>query len=338
VKVALVYKENTFADEWLKYLQENNIDYFKVDPYSNDIIKEISKADYFFWHFDHFDHKDVLCAQGIINSLEGKVTIFPNVKECIFFNDKLSQKYLLEAQQIQIPQTKVYYNPGEAKRFASETTYPLVAKLRKGAGSSNVWLIKNKKEAIKFIKKSFKVGFSVFNAQKYFQTRFQKSKPNENRLQRSLKGVRGVMINKKTAELQSKEKGYVLFQDYIPNNGFDIRVVVINQDKAFSARRDVNKNDWAASGSGIASYPNEDLDTAYIKEAFEIAEKLNTRCIAIDFIRDENSNIIYTLEVSVFYASYSMKKATGYWDRDLKWFESSSDPQYFLMEAVLTGK
>jgi glutathione synthase/RimK-type ligase-like ATP-grasp enzyme len=335
LKVALVYKENTFAEEWLKYLQENTIDHFQVDPYANDAIKKILKADYFFWHFDHFDYKDVLCAKSIINSLEGKVECFPNLKECFYFNDKLSQKYLLEAHQIKIPQTSVFYDKNEAKNFASETKYPIVAKLRKGAGSSNVWLLKNKKESTDFINKSFGYGFNVFNAKKYLQTRFQTSKQSENRLQSSLKGMRGAMINKRTVELQSKEKGYVLFQEYIPNNGFDIRVVVVNKDKAYSAQRDVKENDWAASGSGIASYPDENLDPVYIKEAFEIADKLDTRCIAIDFVRDKNSNVIYTVEVSVFYAFYSMKPASGYWDRELEWNKNSYDPQHFLIDSLL---
>lgn len=335
MKVALVYKENTFAEEWLKYLQENNIDHFQVDPYANDSIKEISKADYFFWHFDHFDCKDVLCAKSIINSLEGKVKCFPNLKECFYFNDKLSQKYLLEAHQIQIPQTNVFYDKEKAKSFASKTKFPVVAKLRKGAGSSNVWLLKNKKEATEYINKSFGNGFSVFNTKKYLQTRFQTSKQNESKLQNGLKGIRGAIINKKTAALQSKEKGYVLFQEYIPNDGFDIRVVVVNKNKAFSARRDVKENDWAASGSGIASYPNEHLDTDYIKVAFDIADKLDARCIAIDFVREKSSNVIYTVEVSVFYAYYSMKPGRGYWDKSLTWQNDEKDPQFFLIEKVL---
>lgn len=335
MKVALVYKENTFAEEWLKYLQENNIDHFQVDPYANDSIKEISKADYFFWHFDHFDYKDVLCAKSIINSLEGKVKCFPNLKECFYFNDKLSQKYLLEAHQIQIPQTNVFYDKEQAKSFASKTKFPVVAKLRKGAGSSNVWLLKNKKEATEYINKSFGNGFSVFNTKKYLQTRFQTSKQNESKLQNGLKGIRGAIINKKSAVLQSKEKGYVLFQEYIPNDGFDIRVVVVNKNKAFSARRDVKENDWAASGSGIASYPNEHLDTDYIKAAFDIADKLDARCIAIDFVREKSSNVIYTVEVSVFYAYYSMKPGRGYWGSDLKWNEDEKEPQYFLLEDII---
>jgi glutathione synthase/RimK-type ligase-like ATP-grasp enzyme len=335
LKVALVYKENTFAEEWLKFLKENNIEYIIIDPYANDSIKEISKADFFFWHFDHFDYKDVLCAKSIVNSLEGKVKCFPNLKECFYFNDKLNQKYLLEAHQIQTPQTSVFYDKKEAKNFVSETKYPIVAKLRKGAGSSNVWLLKSKKEANQFIKKSFSTGFSVFNVKKYMLNRIQNSKQTESRLESSLKGIRGSTMNKRTAALQSKEKGYVLFQEYIPNDGFDIRIVVINKEKSFSARRDIRENDWAASGSGVASYPNERLDTDYVKVAFEIADKLDTRCIAIDFVRDKNSNVIYTVEVSVFYAFYSMKPAGGYWDRKLEWNEDDRDPQWFLIKEFI---
>jgi len=335
MKVALVHRKRSYSEGWIKYLEKNNIEYFKINPYSNDVIEKILQADYFLWHFNHFDSKDILCAKSIINAIEGKVKCFPNLKECFYFNDKLSQKYLLEAHQIQTPETKVFYDKQEAKDFASDAKYPVVAKLRKGAGSSNVWLLKSKKETNDFINKSFGNGFSVFNTKKYLQTRFQTSKQKENRVQSRLKGIRGAMINKGTAALQSKEKGYVLFQDYIPNDGFDIRVVVVNQDKAFSARRDARENDWAASGSGIASYPDDKLDPVYIKEAFDIANKLDTRCIAIDFVRDKNSNVIYTVEVSVFYAFYSMKPANGYWDKNLVWNNTSTDPQYFLIDKLI---
>lgn len=335
MKVAVVQKNHTFSEEWIKYLQNKAIDYITVNPYSNDFIEKIAKSTHFLWHFDHFDSKDTICAKTIINTLERKIKTFPNANECSFFDDKLEQKYLFEQHLIKHPKTFVYFNKEEAFNNMDYINFPIVAKLRKGAGSNNVWLIKNKSELKTFIAKSFKKGHSVFNTKAYLKRRYLQSKKNNDRIKGAFKSVTGAYSNNKNAHLIPKEKGYVLLQEFIENDGFDIRVVVINYAKAFTARRDANKGDWTASGSGRASYPDENIDKQYIKQAFEIAEKLNNRCIAIDFVKNHKTNEIYAIEASVFYAYYSMKRAKGYWTKELNWKKNDKDPQYFLIDTFL---
>ena len=51
------------------------------------------------------------------------------------------------------------------------------------------------------------------------------------------------------ARTRGKERGYVCFQKYIPNNDWDIWVTVID-GKAFALKRIVGGNDFLDSGSG----------------------------------------------------------------------------------------
>lgn len=331
MKVALVHSENSFCKEWITYLNSHGINYFEVEPYANDVIQKILKADYFFWHFDHLDYKDALCARQIIFSVQNKVKCFPNLNECFYFDDKIGQKHILESLKVPVPQTRIFYDKKSAECFINKAVFPLVAKLRKGAGSSNVWLLKNKADAKNYIKRAFDKGFTVFNKKDYLNARYKRQGISGN-----IKGRVKILHNKKTSYFP-REMGYTLFQQYIKNEGFDIRIVVINNEKAFSAKRYAQEDGWTASGSGIATYPNESLDTAYVKQAFFIAEQLNTRCVAIDFIKQRETAKIFTVEISPLYASYSMKPCTGYWDHHLNWHNDNRDPQWFLIDKMINN-
>lgn len=333
--VTLVKKENTFSDAWIEYLEQHQVNYVCIDPYASNCIDEIKKTDCFLWHFDHFDYRDSICAKGIIYALENKIPAFPNLQEAFFFDDKLTQKYLLDSLEIKAPNSFVCFDEKQALDYIDKCSFPIVAKLRRGAGSGNVWKLNNIAEGKKFIRQSFEKGFSIFNSDLYLKRRLIKVDKQKEGFKGKLKALRGKFKNIQEAAIQNREKGYVLFQDYIENEGFDIRVVVINQNKAFSARRDAQEGDWRSSGSGIASYPNEKIDPVYIEEAFDIAKKLQTRCVAIDFVKDKNTNELFTVEISVFYAFYSMKPAKGYWTENLKWVEDDRDPQFFLINELV---
>ena len=76
---------------------------------------------------------------------------------------KLGQKYLLEAIGAPCIPSYVFYDKKDAIKWLNKTTFPKVFKLRGGASSVNVKLIKNRKQAIKIIRKSFTKGFKNFN-------------------------------------------------------------------------------------------------------------------------------------------------------------------------------
>src|SRR5690606_30193963 len=86
-----------------------------------------------------------------------------------------------------------------------------------------------------------------------------------------------------------KEKGYIYFQDFIPGNNHDTRVVIVG-NKAFSIIRYNRKDDFRASGSGHKSYDPALIDPRCLQIAFEVSEKLGMQSCAFDFILDTNNN------------------------------------------------
>jgi len=70
-----------------------------------------------------------------------------------------------------------------------------------------------------------------------------------------------------------REIGYAYFQDFIPGNDHDIRIIVIG-DKAFAIKRLVRKKDFRASGSGFVYYGKNLFKEETVRLAFEMSEKL----------------------------------------------------------------
>jgi len=117
------------------------------------------------------------------------------------------------------------------------------------------------------------------------------------------------------------EKGYVYFQDFIPNNEFDIRIVVIG-DKAFALKRPVRKNDFRASGGGTIIYKKNEIDERCVMIAFEVNQKLNCQSIAYDFVFEENNNPLI-VEISYGYSVKAYDFCEGYWTSDMQWHKGT---------------
>ena len=71
----------------------------------------------------------------------------------------------------------------------------------------------------------------------------------------------------------SKEKGYVYFQEFIPNDGFDLKIVVIGDKLSFIGRK-IRKDDFRASGGGDLFYDKNLVTQNVISSAFSTNDKL----------------------------------------------------------------
>jgi glutathione synthase/RimK-type ligase-like ATP-grasp enzyme len=288
------------------------------------------------WHWSHEDFKAFLFARQLTLSLEKKgIKVFPDVNTSWHFDDKIGQKYLLEAVKAPLVKSYVFYSKKEALKWVDETSFPKVFKLRGGAGSINVSLVKTKQKARQLIIKSFNRGFSASNSISRFKERFWVLKRDRN-----LKAVRGVVngfghlfIPRESDQFLLKQKGYVYFQDFIPKNDYDTRLVVIG-NRCFGVRRYCRQGDFRASGSGVVAYEPELFDKELIKIAFEVADKLQVQSIAMDFIMDgEKPKIVevsYAFTMGKFYDS-----CRGFWDSNINWHDKPVNPQYFIIEDFI---
>src|SRR5690554_1996861 len=236
MKIAIHQKEGSFSERWIEYCKKASIDYKIVNCFDSDIINQLKDCDVLMWHHHHGHYKDVITAKRILFALEhAGVKVFPDFKTSWHFDDKVAQKYLLEAIGAPLVPSYVFYDKLEALAWAKETSYPKVFKLKGGAGSANVKLVKTYKEAKRLINKAFGKGFAQYDRFGAFKERLRKVKQGKAGLLEVLKGIGRLFITTEFAKQQPPERGYAYFQDFIPNNDSDIRVIVID-NKAFAIK------------------------------------------------------------------------------------------------------
>jgi glutathione synthase/RimK-type ligase-like ATP-grasp enzyme len=331
--IAIHLNTGSFGNYWVEYCKKNNIQYKIVDCYNNDIIDKLSDCDALMWHHSHMNPKDILFAKQLLYSIEhsGKI-VFPDFRTNWHFDDKLGQKYLFEALNCQAVKTYAFYKKEDALKWAENTTYPKVFKLRGGAGSWNVSLIKNKRNANKIISKAFGCGFKQYDAWSNINERWRKFRLGKINFSSLLMGYIRVFAEPDYSKVMGKERGYAYFQDFIPNNDSDIRVIVID-NKAFAIKRMVRENDFRASGSGNILYNKDFFDVKTIQMAFDLADKIQGQSVAFDFVFDNEKPLI--VEVSYGFSKEGYDDCEGYWDRDMSWHQGKFDFCGWMVETVI---
>ena len=332
MKIAIHHKHGTFSDRWIEYCDANSIKWKNVNCYSNDIISQLSDCDALMWHFHQNNIKDVLFAKQLIFSLQtiGKQT-FPDFNTVWHFDDKLGQKYLLEAIKAPIPVTYVFFDIAEAMAWAEQTTYPKVFKLRGGSGSQNVRIVDSKAYSKNLIRKAFTRGFSNYNAIGSLKERFRRYRIKKSPFMDVIEGVGRLIVPPRYSKIMGREINYTIFQEFIDGNDHDIRVVVI-EDKAFAIKRMVRNKDFRASGSGKILYEKDLFDSGTITLAFNLARTLKSQCIAFDFVYKDGDPLV--VEISYGFSPEGYDPCPGFWDIEGNWYEGKFNPYGWMVENL----
>jgi glutathione synthase/RimK-type ligase-like ATP-grasp enzyme len=333
--IGIHHREDSFSDKWIEYCKINHLEYKIINCYNNDIIEQVKDCDYILWHWHHTLTKDALFAQQLIKSFElmGK-KVFPDTNTCWHYDDKVGQKYLFESINAPFINTNVFYNKKEAVEWINKTNFPKIFKLRGGAGAKNVSMCRNRNEALKKINQAFSKGFSSRSKFSTLEEKIWYFKRDKN-LKSFLditKGIGRIFIPSESDKNATKEKNYVYFQDFIPQNDHDIRIIVIGE-KAFAIKRMVRNGDFRASGSGKIIYDKKEIPIDCIKIALETTKKIKSQSAAYDFVFLEGKPLI--IEVSFAFAQKAYRNCTGYWDINLNWCETEFFPEFFMIENLI---
>ena len=141
-----------------------------------------------------------------------------------------------------------------------------------------------------------------------------------------------MIIPSKTLINLPRERGYLYAQDFIPNNNFDIRIIIIG-NRAFAIKRMVRAGDFRASGSGKIVYDMKQIPTECVKISFEITSRLKAQCVAYDYVLlDEIPKIV---EISYGFNSSGYLKCPGYWNSSLEFKLGTFTPEKFMVQDVL---
>lgn len=335
MKIAIFSREGSFSDGWVEYCRRKDIPFVKVSQYDTDVMAKIADCDAVMWHHHHGNDKDRVFAKQLLFAIEqsGK-RVFPNFNSGWHFDDKLGQKYLLEGVDAPLVPSFAFFDKEEALRWAKTISYPKVFKLRGGAGSSNVKLVRTQKDAVKLINRCFGRGFKELEYWKTLGYQWEKYRSKRISL-RNMINFAIVTTRDYFLEVNNREHGYAYFQEFMPDNKFDYRIVVIAGRYALGEKRYTRDGDFRASGSGKFDY--SDIDINAVKLAFEVSKSLKLQSVAFDFIYSPDKSL-KIVEMCYGFGTHGIQHAPGYWTEDMQWHdEKGFDFCGWMVEDVIVS-
>ena len=316
-----------------KILAHNGIASVRLRAEQPDFLERVRTLSLFIMRFQHHD-SDLQRAADLLPVIENhlQVPCFPNQAAAWHYDDKIKQYHLLHSLGFPITQCWIFYDKSAALDWIEHATYPLVFKLRGGAGSSNVLMVKTRETARKLAKRMFGRGIVPEKFLAAGTVRFKHFNP-----MRELHHMGGNLYRRSkgldTSPFWQIQKNYILFQKFLPGNTCDTRVTVIGK-RAFAFRRLVREDDFRASGSGRIDYDSTQIDLRCIQIAFQTSERMGFQSMAYDFLFNEAGEPEFC-EISYTYVSRAVYKCPGFWDPALNWHEGQYWPEYLhLVDAL----
>ena len=349
--LGLYLRPGSFSDRWVEYCREKGIPFKPVDPFRPDFVQQAERLKAFAWHWAHDDPRAVLMARQVTFALETKgLAVYPNSATCWHFDDKVGQKYLLEAIGAPLVPSYVFYDRESALQWIEHASFPKVFKLRRGAGSSNVRLVRSAADGRRLVARAFRTGFNpvapyfsdwrakLARSRQHGEPPDQKTQGETPRQETWLFGIlrrlpRSIREIARVNRLLQKERGYVYFQDFIPANWFDTRVTVIGR-RAFGCIRFARKGDFRASGSGHADWNPKHVDMACVQAAFTVTSRMGAQSLAFDFVLGPGRQPLI-VEISYCCPPYSTFSCPGHWDEALTWHDGHIRPEDAILEDLI---
>ncbi len=318
---------------YAKILAHNGIPSVRLRVEQPDFWEQLRSLSLLIMRFQDYD-SDLQLARDILPVIEEdyEIPCYPSLATGWHYDDKVRQYFRLKAHDFPMTESWVFYDRSAALEWADATPYPVVFKLRGGAGSANVILVKTPSQAKKLIRSMFGSGLYPKRLLTPGSVRIQHFD-----LYRELHRMAGNLYRRSkgvdTSPLWKLNKNYVLFQKFLPGNDWDTRVTVIG-GRAFAFRRMVRDNDFRASGSGRINYEMDEIDMRCVEIALKISKKMHFQSMAYDFLINEAGEPEFC-EISYTYLSSAVHACPGYWDEALNWHEGNFWPEHLhLIDAL----
>ena len=316
-----------------KICAHNGIPFDLLEVSQSDFWETVRGLDLFILRWSQWD-SDRQLAHDILPVIEENlgVSCFPDQNTCWHYDDKIRQYLLLKPLGFPMVESHIFWEKKAARRWVEDAEFPAVFKLRGGAGSQNVILINDRRQARKLVKRIFGRGIYPEKFHHSGSIRFQHFS-----LYRELHHIAGNFYRRfhglDVSPLWQIHKNYLLFQEFIPNNKFDTRVTVIG-DRAFIFRRLTRTDDFRASGSGMIDYDLEKVDLRCVEIALKISRELKFQSMAYDFLFTPENEPVFC-EISYTFQPRAIYDCPGYFDRSLQLNEGHFWPEYLhLVDAL----
>lgn len=333
----IFHHSTNWSKAWIEYCEDNGIEYRIVDCFDYNIFKILNKYDCLLWHFNNYSLQEMLFARSILISAKNMgLKVFPDDNTSWHFDDKIAEMYLLKSAAAPVPSFWTFYTKKELKKWLEgECEYPVVAKLRCGSGSGNVKLLNNKNELLEYGERMFRLGIKPV-PKVLFKTKSNlKSAGSFPTIINRVKRIPDFLETEKNAKKFPREKGYVFLQEFIPNDGFDLKIAVVKDKLSFIARK-VREGDFRASGGGSLYYDRSLVTPDIIKSAFQISQQLGFQCMGYDYVIDNRNKEAKIVEISYGFSHMALMRAGGYWDREGSWHEKPLNAAQEVLRNLLT--
>lgn len=328
---------SSWGHEWLDACAEQEVAHELVDWRAMGALDRLAQHDIVLWHFSHYSAEEMKFARPILSALKAAgCTVFPNIGDSEYFDDKISQAYLLQRLGLPTPKNYPLHSPQAVESWIQSVgTYPVVGKLRAGSGSANVILIKTADQLRRYAKRMFGRGFrSRPNALFKVRSNLASSRSFAEIVKRA-KRAPEFLFSWRNASRLGRESGYVYLQEFIPGVDHDLKIVVVGEQLSYICRA-VRKGDFRASGGGELFYDRSLITPALIEAAFEASAALGSDCTGFDMLIDPRTQRPVILEVSYSFSHSALLRAAGHYDRSGTWHDTPLNAPRALLQRMMT--
>lgn len=293
--------------------------------------------DVILWHYSNYSFKDMLMARNLLYTLGNKAKkVFPSFKGAWHFEDKLAETYLLESINAPISQSFYYYNLEDFKQAINnkEISFPIIAKLRNGLGFHKLKKLETAEELMIYGKKMLTSGLS--SAPKLINrasSNIKSSKSLKTFINRA-KRIPRFLQSLANAKKFNIERDYIYLQEFVPNNGCDVKIVVIG-DKLSYIGRNILQGEFRIAGGGDLFYDKDKVSQNVIDSTFMTSDKLGFNCMGYDYVINSKTDEGKIIEISYGFSHQVLLAANGYFDRDGKWHNEPLDIPAEIIKRML---
>jgi glutathione synthase/RimK-type ligase-like ATP-grasp enzyme len=234
---------------WTKYrrfLENNSFTYGIYNIHAHDWIEKASPYDLVvgFVTSAMWQLREMYRKYYVLENYLGKLC-YPSANHALLYEDKCLEAYLSRVGGIPFVNTYISHEKADALCLVEKLKYPVVCKVIPSSGSVGTTLVSSSRQCRRIVERAFS------------------------------------RTGRKTHTVHFRQKDYVYFQEYVPNDGYDIRVIVVS-NWAFGYYRKVPAGDFRASGMNLVE--RRDLPEAAVRVAHRANAFIRSPMLVVDML------------------------------------------------------
>jgi len=230
-----------------RFLDHNAFEYEIYNIHAHDWLSQAKQFDAVvgIWSCDLHCLQEMREKYWVLEHYLGKTT-FPSAQHAFLYEDKRLEAYLAYLHGIPFANAHISYDRRDALELVESLDYPVVSKMVPASASVGTELVRDRKRARKIVERAFSVA------------------------------------GRRTHLSYARQKNYVYFQDFIPNDGFDLRAIVVG-DWVFGYYRKMLAGDFRASGMNLVE--KRELPQEAMRLALKLNQVVKSPMLVVDMLR-----------------------------------------------------